>query len=244
MAIEPQRGCGFRKAGGIYLVSGGMGDPCERLPILLECCSSCGSGIKQTRSIRWMKPEVLLNSARACAFNPRHCPHCVVCQPVNLERHAIPKDRIALLWIGQQHYPKPQDWTIEAMKMGVSRRIAAIPKELVVGKSWVFVAHPEAVPVPIKVKKPGDLVEHDEIVMKPGIFHAFVPQAIEVVVTPSMKKEKWVQDMVEKNNVRLVEVPEDDPDHAPKIGKKSARKRSMERAARNVTKPKVEETQS
>jgi len=234
MAVEARRGCGFRRAGGIYLVSGGMGDPCERLPVLLECCGSCGSGIKQTRSIRWMKPEVLLNSATACAFNPRHCPHCVVCQPVNLERSAIPKDKVALLWIGEQHYPKPQDWTIEAMKLGVSRRIAAIPKELVIGKSWVFVAHPKAVPVPVKVKKPGDLVEHEEIVMKPGIFHAFVPQAIEVVVTPSMKDEQWVKDMVEKNGVRLVEVPEDDPDHAPTESKKSARKRSMDRAAKKA----------
>lgn len=237
MAVESARGCGFRRAGGIYLVAGGMGEPCERLPVLLECCSACGSGIKQTRSMRWMKPEILLNAAKACDFNPGHCTRCVVCQPVLLERSAVPKDKVALLWIGEQHYKTPQDWTREAMHMGVSRRIASIPKELVVGKSYVFVAHPKAVAVPTKVKKEGDLVEHEEIVMKPGIFHAFVPHAIEVVVTPSMKKEKWVNEMVEKHNVKLVEVPEDDPDHAPNVGKKSARKRSMERAAKKSKKP-------
>jgi len=208
-----------------------MGEPCERLPVPLDCCSACGAGIKQTRSIRWMKPEVLLNQAKACAFNPNHCPRCVVCQPVLLERNAQPKDKMALYWVGEQFYPTPQDWTIEAMKLGVSRRIASIPKELVLGKSWVCVAHPKAVPVPKNVKKEGDLVEHEEIEMKPGIFHAFVPQAIELIVTPSMKEEKWVMEMVEKHGVRLVEVPEDDPDHAPKMAKKSARKESMERAA-------------
>lgn len=213
-----------------------MGEPCERLPVPLKCCSACGAGIKQSRSIQWMKPEILLSAAKACAFSPGHCTRCVVCQPVLLERNAIPKDKVALLFVGEQHYKTPEEWTREAMHMGVSRRIATIPKELVIGKSWIFLAHPKAVPTPVKVKKPGDLVEHEEIEMKPGIFHAFVPHAIEVVVTPSMKKEKWVKEMVEKHDVKLVEVPEDDPDHAPSVGKKSARKRSMERAARNIKK--------
>jgi len=234
MASEGRRGCGHRKVGGLYLVAGGIGEPCERLPVPLECCSGCGQGIKQTRSLRWMKPEVLLSQAKACAFDKDHCTRCVICQPVLLERSAIPKDKMALLWVGEKFYATPQDWTIEAMKMGVSRRIATIPKELVIGRSWVVMAHAKAVPTVIKVKNPGDLVEHEEVVMKPGIFHAFVPQAIELIVTPSMKKEEWVEDLVKKHGVKLVEVPEDDPDHAPRLPKKSARKESMERAAENM----------
>jgi hypothetical protein len=31
MAVEPKRGCGYRKVGGIYLVSGGEGRPCGPL---------------------------------------------------------------------------------------------------------------------------------------------------------------------------------------------------------------------
>ena len=33
MAVEAKRGCGFRKVGGLYLVGGGFGIPCDRLPI-------------------------------------------------------------------------------------------------------------------------------------------------------------------------------------------------------------------
>lgn len=35
MAVEARRGCGYRKAGGLYLVASGMGSPCHRLPIPL-----------------------------------------------------------------------------------------------------------------------------------------------------------------------------------------------------------------
>jgi hypothetical protein len=51
-----------------------------------------------------------------------------------------------------------------------------------------------------------------------------------LIVTPSMQKERWVKELVKKG-VTLVEVPEDDKDHAPKKAKKSARRRSMDRAA-------------
>jgi hypothetical protein len=41
MAVEPKRGCGYRKVGGIYLVSGGEGRPCGCLQIPLHTCPSC-----------------------------------------------------------------------------------------------------------------------------------------------------------------------------------------------------------
>ena len=41
MAIEPRRGCGFRKTGGLYLVGDNQGQPCCRLPIILHVCPAC-----------------------------------------------------------------------------------------------------------------------------------------------------------------------------------------------------------
>lgn len=35
-SVESARGCGFRKGGGIYLVSGGLSEPCPKLPIELK----------------------------------------------------------------------------------------------------------------------------------------------------------------------------------------------------------------
>lgn len=254
MAVESARGCGYRKAGGLYLVSEGLGEPCERLPIPLTCCPTCGEGVRQTRSFRWIKPELIFAGAKPCAMSAdkdlgpgaerfrRHCPRCYVCTPGLLETMAEPSDRVALLWVGEAHYKETKDWTEEAMRLGVSKRIGArIPEGLVLGKTIVFVAHPRAIAK--TVQKPpaeGELVGKDEAEYTPGIFHAFIPRRAELVVTPSMKKEKWVEALV-KQGATLVEVPEDDPDHAPNVGKKSARKRAMDRAARKASKAKKED---
>ena len=53
MAIESKRGCGYRKVGGLYLVSTGTGEPCERLPMPIVPCRLCGEHLKQTRSFQW-----------------------------------------------------------------------------------------------------------------------------------------------------------------------------------------------
>jgi hypothetical protein len=249
MAVEPKRGCGFRKAGGLYMVTDGLGEPCERLPLPLDACPTCGAGVKQTRSYQWIRPALVFENPgiKPCAASSdapsenrsyfhEHCHRCVVCTPGLLEANAEPKDQLGLLWVGGKYYPTAEDWSKEAAKLGVSKRIAAIPKGLKVGKSWVLVAHPEA----ILVKKefppgPGELLGKTEIAHKPGVFHAFVPQRVELVVTPSMEQEKWVKELVEKQGVTLVRVPEDDPDHVQAVGKKSARKMAMERVARKAT---------
>ncbi len=50
-----------------------------------------------------------------------------------------------MLWIGGQFYPTPADFNREANSVGVSRRITATPKDLVVGETWVYLAHREAI---------------------------------------------------------------------------------------------------
>lgn len=240
MAVEPERGCGHRKAGGIYLVTDGLGEPCERLPMEIPPCPLSGHKcLKQSRGFEWIKPKFIFDHAQACAFNPEHCPNCVVCQPVLLERHAEPKDEVGLMWVGEKYYAKPEDWSREATKMGVSKRIPAVPKNFVVGKSFVFVAHPKGFPkvIPAGSKNSeGELLKADQVEHVPGVFHVFRPTRIEVVVTPTMKKEPWVKDLQKKHNAKLVEVPADDPDHAPTVKKKSARILSMERAAKKAEK--------
>jgi len=46
MAVEPKRGCGYRKIGGLCLVSGGGGMPCDRLPMVLDVCPACSHGFR------------------------------------------------------------------------------------------------------------------------------------------------------------------------------------------------------
>jgi hypothetical protein len=252
MAVEARRGCGYRKAGGLYLVTEALGEPCERLPLPLDRCPTCGSGIEQTRAFQWIKPAVVFDNpkikpCKSSSDRPSdadtahtryfrtHCSRCVICTPGLLETHAEPTDKVGLVWVGEKYYPTPEAWAKEAAQLGVSKRISSIPKELVVGKSWIFVAHPNAIATEKKLPPgPDELLGKTEIVYSPGIYHAFVPKRIELVVTPSMEREEWVQELVEKNKVTLVRVPEDDPDHAPTV-KISARRKSIERAAATAT---------
>lgn len=240
-------------------MTNGLGEPCERLPAPLEVCSHCGEGIKQSRGFRWMSLDVILSKARPCLMSSdanfqktdvdkralermrKHCPRCIVCTPGMLEARSEPKDKVGLLWVGEKHYKTTLDWSREAAEMGASKRIAAIPKGLVVGKTWIFVAHKHAIDVTEREQRDGELFAADTAKKKPGVFHAFVPQRIELIVTPSMEKEDWVQGMVDKQGVTLVRVPEDDPDHAPHAAKQSARKQSMDRAARKIEKTKPPE---
>lgn len=239
MSVEAARGCGFRKAGGLYVVGGGIGEPCDRLPIPLAPCSCCGQPIvKRSRGLQWVRATAL--TARPCTgadSTHRHesCPLCNTAVMLGAE----PPNEFAMLFIGKEHYATPGDWTAEANVMGISRRLSAIPKRMVIGKTWVLVAHPEACSETVKVKKDGDLAEVEEVRKTPGIFHAFCPTAYELIVTPSMKKQAWVKKMVKQHGVKLVEVPEDDPDHAPTGSKKSARKKAMDRHARKLA-PKKE----
>jgi hypothetical protein len=257
MAVEAKRGCGYRKAGGIYLVSGGVGEPCERLPVPIVTCDHCKRpGIEFTRSIQWIGVSYALSGARACAFTPDHCTRCVICQPVLMEREADPKDKFAIMWIGESHYATPLDWAKESNQLGVSRRLSAIPKEMVLGKSWVLVAHNSAITKKCETCKglgyvgeaakdadPCETCDGKGKIGTPGIFHAFRPHGYELVVTPSMKNQEWVKDLVKKHGdaLKLVEVPEDDPDHAPDEPKKSARKRAMDKHARKMAPKKKEQ---
>lgn len=240
MAVEARRGCGYRKIGGLYVVADpGLGEPCERLPIPLAECPCCRRPpIHLTRGIQLVGAQYIFGMALPCERGDQagtsagHHSRCVLCNENLLLKSGDPKDKFFIVTIGKEHYPTPEAWTAEADRLGVSRRLPAIPKGLVLGKSWILVAHPEACERRLTVRGEGDLHPVEKLQKVPGIFHAFRPTRIELIVTPSMGKEKWVQDLVEKKGVTLVEVPEDDPDHAPRARQKSARARAIEERAR------------
>src|SRR5262249_154168 len=127
MAQEQRRGCGYRKVGGLYLCGTALGTPCSNLPIPLHIFPTSNLGIKQTRAWQWVAPRPWLIGD--CA---RTDPACPVANPERLG------DRVGLLWIGARFYPTPASFTVEAIEMGVSRRITAVPRGLELGKTWVF----------------------------------------------------------------------------------------------------------
>lgn len=224
MAVEAKRGCGYRKVGGTYLVGGGIGVPCDRLPIQLDICPACGGGIKQTRGWTWIKNLALLidgsHKVETHKDGGHLCPEaanqsCTLCAAPQL------MGKVALLWIGEQFYKTPGEFIAEGVAQGFSRRIATVPKDFVPGKTYVLLAHPKAVRT-LALGEPEDspllatAVESPEhglrVVYKPGIFYAWLPQRIEHICTESQRGTEEVA-ALEKRGIVPVFVPDNDPDH-------------------------------
>lgn len=170
--IEGSRGCGVRKAGGLYMVAPGMGAPCGRLPIPLDVCPCCGGGVKPSRGWTWINLQAL--SASTLCANRTDCLSC----PLN-----DPPTRAGLIWVGEAFYSTPQAFTTEAARMGISRRIPHVPKGFTIGEHWVALAHRKAI-------QKGDKT-------KSAIFHLFRPTAIEYVVHGKETQEE-IQTLVKK----------------------------------------------
>lgn len=163
--LDQKRGCGWRKPGGLYIISGGVSAPCGLLPIPLTICPTCSCGIKPSRGWTWVDIKALRDD-RICKASSELCFGCPLSSD-NLGK------RQGLLWIGGAFYERPSDWISEAVKQGISRRISAIPKDFKIGDTWVLVAHREVIP---------QMVVDGITLYDPAIFHAFKPTAIEYVV--------------------------------------------------------------
>ena len=175
MAVEPKRGCGYRKVGALYIVGGELMAPCDRLAFELTVCPACSAGIKQTRGWTWIQPTKILggnhNGQLGC-----HCdPFCAVCNP---QAYFGSEGKAGLLWVGESFYPTPVEFIKEGYAQGISRRISQIPHDFIVGITTVFFAHPKAIDNTAGVLDQGDI-------FKPGIISAFRPQAIERIVLQS-----------------------------------------------------------
>ena len=135
MAIEPRRGCGYRKVGGLYLVGAGQGETCCKLPIPLHICPSCNQDIKQGRGWQWIAPQAWLRAP--CSSTLRD--FCPAASPDAFG------ERVGLLWVGEKFHARAEDFLEVASRLGISKRIAAVPRDFKLGETWVFLAHPKAV---------------------------------------------------------------------------------------------------
>jgi len=211
MAIEKKRLCGYRKVGGLYLVGSGMPPtPCDILPIELKPCPTCGFIPSFNRGYMTINKRFImhysglhheqLEKAGLKCLCKLGCP---LCYPGSndLEKYGI-------MWVGREY--TPDSFIREAQEMGVSKRIAKIPKSLVLGKTWVLLAHRK---VPFQ-KDVGGL--KSEPVYKPGIFYAFIPRRVEKLIWKSQATEKTLAEL-RKQGITPIVVPDGDKDHAPKL---------------------------
>lgn len=212
---DSKRGCGWRQPGGLYLIAGGVSAPCGLLPIPLTTCPTCSCGIKPSRGWTWLDIRPLVKN-KACRL-ANHCPSCPVANQVAFG------ERQGLLWIGGSFYKHPEDWTNETIRQGISRRLSAVPRDFELGKTWVLVAHREALSVacPDCVEEHCDTCKDTRLIPQAAIFHAFKPTAIEYVVRGDETDEELQRLMnrgitpvkvirVDENNRELPEVEEDE----------------------------------
>ncbi len=199
ISIEGVRGCGYRKPSasgvGIYLMSDGPTRGCGRLPLALSVCKACGHGVKPSRSWTWIMPAAVFGQVEECA---RPAPDCATC----LFGFAM-LATAGLIWIGEKFYPSAGHYMHEARGRGISRKVPALPRDFVLGETVVYLAHRKAV---------HDFDKPDED-QKPGVFSAFIPLWVDLVIEDAeaipSKAVSIVEKLVEKHgeeSVRIIQV--------------------------------------
>jgi hypothetical protein len=195
MAVEPKRLCGYRRVGGIYLCGDGETFKCDRLPMPIEPCPTCGEEVRFSRGIQKINPRAIWEIHNGCACNVNNCPVC------------YPPDEAFLMWVGSEYTAKT--FTDEADDMGVSKRIAIIPNDLKQG-SIVYLAMRHIIPNTGKFWLPD--MEPNKRNSGPGVFYVFKVDRIEKIITQSMDNA-GVGSALQTLGITPVVVPDYDPDH-------------------------------
>lgn len=199
ISIEVERGCGFRKEGALYAIGARFTASCGRLPLPLMVCPTCHGGIKHARGWTWINPSKLAEESSPCAgvvlpgapIANRRAPCPGTCPLSN----AASIDRAGLIWVGEAHYADPSAFLAEAAVMGISRRLAQLPRDLEPGKTWCFLAHrkvfPGAAPpscpaceggFPVELERAPCCGREREGEPVAGLFAAFIVERVERVV--------------------------------------------------------------
>lgn len=213
MAIEAVRGCGYRKVNGLYLMGEGIQMACDRLPFELVVCPTCGNGVKFSRGFSWLNWYEYAGEHKDCTEGfPPICPICfpAIYTPLLAEDEKV----YGLLWCGDSFYT-PESFIEEALRLGISRRIPAVPKKFKLGETWVLFAH-------IKACGTREELQDDETtktVGVPGVFYATRPTRFEKLVWESDMSDELVKTL-EKQGITPVPIPDGDPDHDPEVATK------------------------
>lgn len=210
---ESKRGCGFRKAGGLYLVGGGETVPCGKLPIPLTVCPTCGQGIKPARGWTWVNGKKLAELVADIECNQPHCGTCSINNP---------PEKVGLIWVGEKFYKTTDKFLNEVAEKGISRRITHIPHDFKLDETWVWLAHRKAIECNVccgtghwhsytTTTEGSEKLENYTICENcegigyfAGVFYAYKPERIEYAVKGD-ETEKELEGM-EKRGISLIKL--------------------------------------
>ncbi len=228
-----KRGCGYRKLGGLYLVSDGPAEPCGLLPKELKVCPCCGEGVKESRGFSWVTGRLLTSPGEVgcnlcmTVIGPARW-HKRTCKILDLTTN--PDERLGLIWVGSRFYKTPADFNDEARMLGISRRITMVPRGLILGETWIGLAHRQACPcwtcrgsgsTPGLPDFEGDKEAITHTVCDeckgtgrlPGLFTLFLPTRIEQLISKEQVDEEGFLGRLYKRGITPVLCDESDPDH-------------------------------
>jgi len=211
--LEPRRGCGYRYVGKLYLVGKGISVGCHRLPLEIpDACPVCGAKIKFHRGIQRIDFRRIFGG---CKEIDKDYPCHITCPVCNPPGHGW------LMWVGSKFYPRTIDFVEEAERIGISKAIARLPGDFKLGEDWVYLAHKKAVRK--KVEDKTTLTGYKEVDL-PGIFYAFKPERVEMLVRESEATEEKLKELQEKGITPVV-VPDDWEERVEKAEKKKRKRR-------------------
>jgi hypothetical protein len=196
---ERERGCGYRKVGGAYLVGTGLAVPCDALPLELLDCPCCEFTIPFSRNIIKIHGGYL--KGRLKGHWPHNCKDtfpCPICQGNKK------MERFYVMYVSQEAYT-PQSFIKEAREQGVSKRIPpqSIPKDLKFDEDWIMLAMKK---YPLNTPEhPDPRFAHDKVIEAKAIFYAFMPQRKEMILwddSPKAEIDHWT-----KQGFTIVKIP-------------------------------------
>lgn len=214
---EPKRGCGFRQVGKLYLMGEGIEFTCPSLPLPFTDCECCGYTPSFYRDFQWIKKAYIKHIRRPTG---QPCdPSCPICYGVN------DQTKYGLMWVGKKYYT-PEEFISEDKTMGICKAIKQIPKGLVLGQTWILIAHPRAI---IDKSNPEYKKAHEYWVSRgidegdkepqppsyPGVFYAFRPTRIEFLIYKSQATLERIEYLEDKGITPLI-VPDKHTAHAKK----------------------------
>lgn len=181
MMSESERGCGFRQIGGLYLACDpGIQLVCDGLPLELEPCGCCGFAPPFSRNlqqIHWQyisqaeQNHHLALKKRGKAGEICSCSdQCPICN--------LKPQNYGLMFVGKKFYT-PESFIKEAQQMGISKRIPEIPSWLILGETWIFLAHNEVPNISLEQIAGNGFLEKEPKKTR-AIFYGFKPQRIEM----------------------------------------------------------------
>lgn len=200
---EARRGCGYRKIGGLYLVSDpGITLVCDGLPLELEPCDCCGFQPPFSRNLQRISWRYIHQAehnhhialkARGVAGEVCSCPpQCPICHPETQELKSH-----GLMQVGKKFYT-PRSFIKEAMNLGISKRIPDIPHWLILDETWILLAHDNTPKVPLEKLKSNGLLEKEPETFR-AVFYAFKPKRIEMPVWKDEISEEEIELLMSRN---------------------------------------------